>query len=116
MTRHDPVVPLRHMLDYARVAVDMAAPRTREDLDRERMFALALPQCVRVIGEAAGRIDADIQARYLDVPWGHMIRMRNRLVENYEIIDFNALWDTVTTDLPPLIKQLERIIAAEEAH
>ena len=115
MSRHDPVVPLRHMLDYARVAVDMAAPRTREDLDRERMFALALPQCVRVIGATAGDTDPDMQARHPEIPWDEMVRMSNHLLEHYDVIDFDALWDTVTTDLPPLIQQLERIIAAEEA-
>jgi len=114
MPRHDPLVRLRHMLDYAREAVDIAAPRSRAQLQQERMFALALTRCVIVMGEAARRVDTDIQARYPDVPWGDITGMHDHLVHDYDVIDFDALWSTVTTDLPPLIEQLERIIAEEE--
>ena len=115
MTRHDPVVRLRHMLDYARDAVDMAASRSQAQLELDRMLAMGLIGCVIVIGEAAGRIDAGIRARHPEIPWRDVKGMRNRLVHGYEIIDFKLLWDTVTTDLPLLIEQLERIIAEEEA-
>ncbi len=114
MPRRDPLVRLRHMLDYAREAVDMAASRSQVQLQQERMFALALTRCVVVIDEAGRRVDADIQARYPDVPWGDLVSVRNRLVSRYDIIDLNMLWDTVTMDLPPLIAQLERIIAEDE--
>ncbi len=35
--------------------------------------------------------------------------MRNRLIHGYDLVDLNLLWDTVATDLPPLIAALERI-------
>ena len=114
MTRNELLRRLYQMLEHARDAVDMAATRTQAQLEQERMFALALSRCVIVIGEAAGSIDTDIQARHPQIPWGDMIRMRNRLLEDYEVIDFDALWSTVTADLPPLIQQLERIIAEQE--
>jgi len=115
MPRHDPLVRLRHMLDYAREAVDMAASRTRVQLQQERMFALALTRCVAVIDEAGRRVDTDIQARYPEIPWGDITGMHDRLVHDYDVIDFKLLWDTVTVDLPPLIEQLERILAEEDA-
>ena len=36
--------------------------------------------------------------------------MRNRLVNGYDAIDLDVLWDTVQVDLPELIKKLERIL------
>jgi uncharacterized protein with HEPN domain len=39
--------------------------------------------------------------------------MRNRLIHVYFDIDLNRVWDTVTDDLPPLIAELEKIIASE---
>jgi len=39
--------------------------------------------------------------------------MRNRLVHGYDVIDLALLWDTVTTDLPPLIELLEKIADEE---
>ncbi len=35
MTRHDPLVRLRHMQDHAREAVEMSLGRTRRDLEIE---------------------------------------------------------------------------------
>ena len=53
MSRHDPQVRLKHMLDYAREAVDMAKGNTAKELDEDRKLALALTHLVELIGEAA---------------------------------------------------------------
>jgi hypothetical protein len=43
MTRHDPLVRLRHMLDYSREAVRMVQGKTRKELDDDRQLNLAVP-------------------------------------------------------------------------
>ena len=53
MTRHDDAARLRHMLDYARKAVQLASGRTRTDLDADELFGLAMTRVLEVIGEAA---------------------------------------------------------------
>jgi hypothetical protein len=47
MSRHDPSVRLRHMLDYAREAYALVQTRSRKQLDEDRLFNLAL---VRLLG------------------------------------------------------------------
>ena len=42
MSRRDPQVRLKHMLDYAREAVEMAKGNTAINLDKDRKLALAL--------------------------------------------------------------------------
>ena len=37
--------------------------------------------------------------------------MRNRLVHGYDRVDLDVLWDTIEEDLPPLIAELERVVA-----
>jgi len=37
--------------------------------------------------------------------------MRNHLIHVYFEIDLDILWDTVVNDLPPLVKELEKIIS-----
>ena len=41
MTRRDDHVRLRHMLDFARKAIDHSRGRTRGDLDDDELLALA---------------------------------------------------------------------------
>ncbi|MFC1735948.1 DUF86 domain-containing protein [Candidatus Hydrogenedentota bacterium] len=38
------------------------------------------------------------------------VGMRNRLPHGYDAIDVELLWNTIVTDLPPLIDELERVL------
>ncbi len=55
MSQRDLTVPLRHMLDHAQEAIQMAGGRTRQDLDRDRQLNLSLVHLLEIVGEAAGR-------------------------------------------------------------
>jgi uncharacterized protein with HEPN domain len=101
------------MQDAAIEAMSFIENRTRKDLDRDRMLALALVKDIEIIGEAAGRVSADCKASSPQVPWLQMIGMRNRLTHAYFEIDLDIVWQVVTDDLPPLIAELEKIIAME---
>ncbi|MGQ9786674.1 MAG: HepT-like ribonuclease domain-containing protein [Anaerolineae bacterium] len=101
------------MVDAAREAVSFAQGRAREDLDTDRMLVLALVQCLAIIGEAASRITAAFQQQHPQVPWADIIGMRNRLVHAYFDVNLDILWHTIQDDLPPLIAQMEAILAAE---
>jgi uncharacterized protein with HEPN domain len=113
MSRDDPQVRLRHMLDYAREAVTLMRDRSRVDLDIDRALGLAIIRCLEILGEAAGRISAAIRKRYPTIPWSEIIGMRNRLVHGYDIVDYDIVWSTVIEDLPPLIAELEKILCSK---
>jgi uncharacterized protein with HEPN domain len=110
MTRHDDPTSLRHMLDHAREAVEMAAGRAREDLRQDRMLELALVRLVQIVGEAATRVSDEGQRRYAAIPWLQVRGLRNRLVHGYDVVDLDILWNIIQDDLPPLIAELERIV------
>jgi len=42
MSRRDPLVSLRHMLDYAREVADVVRDRSRGDLEADRQFSLCI--------------------------------------------------------------------------
>jgi uncharacterized protein with HEPN domain len=110
MTRHDDLVSLRHMLDHAAEAVEMAEGRRREDLDSDRQLNLCLVRLLEVTGEAASRISPSTRENLAEIPWPGVIGMRNRLIHAYDKVDFNVLWDVVQLDLPPLILQLRKAL------
>jgi uncharacterized protein with HEPN domain len=112
MSRDDPNIRLRHMLDYSREAVALLRDRKRADLDSERTLGLPILRCVEIVGEAASRVPVDIQQRHQNIPWPQIIGMRNRLVHGYDIVDYDIVWSTVTQDLPPLIAELEKILSS----
>ncbi len=110
MSRHNPMVSLRHMLDHAREAVEFARGRKREDLDTDRQFYLALVQLLEIIGEAARRVPQGMRTQWSSIPWTKAMGVRDRLIHGYDTIGRNFLWQAVTEDLPPLIAELEKIV------
>jgi uncharacterized protein with HEPN domain len=110
MTRHDDRIRLQHMLDYAREAVSMTKGRKRKDLECERMLELSLIRLIELVGEAAARVSNEGREENTTIPWPQVVGMRNRLIHGYDQVDHDILWDTIEIDMPPLIKELERIL------
>lgn len=113
MRRKDEI-RLRHMRDAALEAGSFAHGRSRNDLDTDRMLVLALLKALEIIGEAASKVSAETQAQHADISWSDVIAMRHRLVHTYFDIDLDVVWQTVVTDLPPLVTALRRALG--EAH
>lgn len=107
-------VRLRHMLEFARKAVQFVEGKSRSDLDRNEQLSLSLVRLVEIIGEAASKVSQEFQERTPSIPWADIISTRNRLVHAYFDVNLNILWDTVVNDLPPLIAELQKIINETE--
>lgn len=101
---------LRHMLEAAREALSFAEGHDRVDLDRDRQLVMALIKEVEILGEAANQVSLTTRSEHPGIPWEDIIGMRHRLVHAYFAINLDILWATMRDDLPPLLKQLERIL------
>ena len=110
MSRRDDQVTLRHILEHAREAIEMANSRSRADLDSDRMLELSLTRLVEIVGEAATRTTEEIREAHAAIPWREIVAMRNRLIHGYDSIDKDILWEVVTSDLPPLAAGIEQIL------
>ena len=115
MPKRDPLVRLRHMRDYTREALEMAAGRSRSDLDSDRTFALALTHLVELVGEAAAQVPQAIRDKYPRIPWPKVVGMRNRLIHGYDYVDYDILWDAVQLNLPVLLKALKEALQDERS-
>lgn len=100
-------VRIAHMREAAARAVTFSVDRSREDLDQDDMLVLALTKLVEIIGEAAKHVGAETRSRFPDIPWSDAARTRDRLTHHYFDIDLDVLWQTVTADLPDLLRALE---------
>ena len=110
----DDLVRLRHMLDAANEAVELAAGKSRYDIESERTLNLSLVRLIEIVGEAANRVSPVGRTRYPGILWAQIIGMRNRLIHGYDNIDFDILYQTVTEDLPFLIIELEKVIPPDK--
>lgn len=110
----DDRIRIQHMLDAAREALKSTQDRTRADLEQSPVWTLGLVKCVEIIGEAASHVTQDTRIRHPEVPWIQIVAMRHRLVHAYFDLDLDQVWKTVTEDLPPLVAELERVLAPRD--
>ena len=105
------LIRLRHMLEAAREALSFVEGQTRRDLESDRKLVLSLVREIEVIGEAASKVSSEAKAEFPGLPWQDIIGMRNRLVHVYFDVDLDVVWDSVTKDLPELIRLLQAAVA-----
>ncbi len=107
------LVRLRHMLEAARKAVGYVQGRARADLDGDELLSLALTRLLEVLGEAGRAVSEEVKDQHPAVPWREVAATRNRLIHGCFDVDLDIVWSIVSRDLPPVVAELERILAAE---
>ncbi len=110
MSEREPTVALRHMLDAARRAIEIARPLTRERFRSEAVEVLALTRLVEILGEAARRLPVAFREAHPAIPWREITGTRDRLIHGYDQVDLDILWTIVRQQLPLLASQLEAIL------
>lgn len=110
MSQHDTTVRLRHMLDYAKEALEITRGVSRDDLHENRLLSLALTRLLEILGEAAAKVPPEDRNAMSGLPWRDIIDLRNRLIHGYDTVNLDILWVIVDQDLPPLVSELTRIV------
>ena len=58
------------------------------------------------LGELAGKIGIEYRAIHKEIPWTQIYGLRNRIVHDYEGVNFMLVWEIICNDLPELQKML----------
>jgi len=66
---------------------------------------------MEIIGEAAGFIPLEIQAKYPELAWLEMRGMRNMMAHEYFGVSLSIIWRTIEQDLDPLADGLGKVIS-----
>ena len=105
-------------LDHIRAAIERIERYTAgleyESFVQSDIAQDAVVRNLEIIGEACrniARIDPDFAARHPDFPLKAALEMRNVLVHGYFGVDLEIVWRTIRTNLPPMRRQVEAIIA-----
>lgn len=103
---------LRDMLDASRRVQSFVAGKSREDLEKDNMLlGFAVVRAIEIIGEAASKVSTDTQHVLSKVRWHEIIGMRNRIVHDYNNVDYNIVWTVATRDLAELRIELEKYLS-----
>jgi len=82
-----------------------------EEFISDKKTNYAVVRCLEIIGEASKHIPAGLRNKYPDIPWKTMVGTRNVIIHEYATVDLTEVWKTTKNDLPPLKKQIQKILA-----
>ncbi|NTU56281.1 MAG: DUF86 domain-containing protein [Anaerolineales bacterium] len=103
----------QHMLDEIVFLQAHTPTITKEELLSDAVLKRAVIRSIEIIGEAIKQIPNDIKAKYPDVEWRAIAAMRDRLIHGYFGIDYDIVWDVLTTKVPVLAQQVQTILQTE---
>ncbi len=98
------------MLESIQYIIEFTKGQTFDEFVADPKTKFAVLRLLSVIGEAANRLPKDIRSNHPDVEWGRIIRSRNLIIHDYEIIDYSVVWRIVSVHLASLKISLEKII------
>ena len=110
MSRKKWPLRVRHILEAVTRIQEYTSAARDATFGGNRMMIDAVIRNFQVIGEAARRVPATVQAIHPEIPWALMCGMRNVLVHDYDEVDLETLWRTVRDDLPALIDPLSKLL------
>jgi uncharacterized protein with HEPN domain len=80
--------------------------RGRDAFDEDETLRLAAEAIVSRLGEAVKRLSEEFRSQHPDVPWRDIAGSRDIVVHEYHRIDYDTVWEALTTDMPQLAAEL----------
>jgi uncharacterized protein with HEPN domain len=83
---------------------------TYEDLSLDRVSQNSIAMEIIQVAELSKKIDQEFSRNHPDIPWRELRGLRNRLVHEYDQIEWDIVFNTVRDDLPLFRKSLVKVI------
>lgn len=74
----------------------------------------AVVRNLETIGEATKNLCNDFKEKYKLMPWKKLAGSRDKLIHDYFGVNYDIVWVIAKEELPELMRQVDKIIAAEE--
>lgn len=101
---------LAHMLAAIARIRSYVGRKRRAGFLRNALLQDAVIRNIEIVGEAAGRISAELTARTPAIPWREIVGMRHRLIHGYLQVNLDTVWEVVERDLPALERRLRALV------
>ncbi len=99
------------MLAAAKTVSEHAAGVRQSDFHAGSLEYDASLTQLMVLAEAANRVPPEVRDRLNTVAWNKIRGLRNRIAHDYEGLNNDTVWNTVTVIVPKLVATLSEVLA-----
>jgi uncharacterized protein with HEPN domain len=106
---------LRQLHTAARDSISFVEGMSYADFQADTKTQRAVTMNLVIPGEVAAKIEehfSDFVQAHPEIAWTPIRGMRNRIANEYFILNFETIWNTVASELPQLGRQVEAILAS----
>ncbi len=101
---------LEDILKYAKNVEQIVCNISYKQFIADIRIYYSVMKNVEIIGEAANMLTRHFREEHNELPWRSIVSLRNVLVHGYAQVSDADLWQTATSDIQPLIQQVQRYI------
>jgi uncharacterized protein with HEPN domain len=106
---------LRDIVREAEFLQDHISGLDQDTFLRNEVLKRAFIRSIEVIGEASKNVPEQIRILYPTLDWRKMSGMRNRLIHDYNEVDYAIVWDVAFNKAPELAAALRQILRSVDA-
>lgn len=99
---------IQKMYQYATKLTDYCADYTYDRFMADTKLIEACVFNLIQLGELCRNADDSLVQIYPEIPWREMYGLRNRIVHDYEGVNFRLVWEIISEDIPELRNMIEK--------
>lgn len=105
-----PKVYLYNIIESIEAIEEYICDQSKEALLSERRLQDLVIRRLQIVGEASNRIPESLQKDHPEIPWQKIRGLRNVIIHDYAVIDFELVWEVIKKDLPELKDNAKKIM------
>ncbi len=107
----DPQIYIRDIILSCDRIAQYIDKKTSQDFKANDELQDAVIRRLLIIGEAVKKLPKEFREKHINIEWRKASAMRDVLVHDYDDIDIDRVWLTISSVIPSFKMQIEKLIS-----
>ena len=102
---------IKHILEETAFILNHTENLTREEYLMDEVLCRASIRSLEIVGEATKKLSNDFKNEHSQIEWKKIAGTRDKLIHDYYGIDYDIVWDIITSKIMELHNFLNGLIS-----